>query len=276
MTTRAEREHPFVGQGGIGALIGEMIAYRSLLRLWTLREVRVRYKQSMLGASWAIFQPLSQAMILSVVFTLVVPVNSGSVPYPLFVYVGLLPWTLFVSSVGNGTSSLISNSNLVSRVYFPREILPMAAVGAALLDFAVASLMLAGMMLYYQWPLRLSVLWIIPLLVIELCLILGLVFACSALMVFRRDFRFVIPLLLQLWMYATPVIYPLESIPPPLQPLFAINPMTAVMTGFRDAILHGYAPSSAVMWPAVIISVVVACAGYWLFKRLEGGFADAI
>jgi len=250
--------------------------YRDLLWLWTGREIRVRYKQSLLGVGWAILQPLVLTVVFTLVFSRIMQVDTGGVPYPIFAYAALVPWTFFATSLSFGIPSLVNNLNLVSKIYFPREILPIANIGAALLDFGMAALVFAGMMLIYQIPITLNVLWVIPLLVIQIILTAGVVLLGSAAIVFFRDVRFVIPLLVQIWMYASPVIYPTELIPAAYQPLYFINPMAGIIDGFRRCLVIGQPPDILALVTAAIISIAMLILGYFVFKRSEPLFADLI
>jgi lipopolysaccharide transport system permease protein len=250
--------------------------YRDLLWLWTEREVRVRYKQSALGVAWAIIQPLTLTLIFTLVFSRLIQIDTGGIPYPVFAYSALLPWTFFATSLAFGIPSLVNNLNLVGKIYFPREILPLASIGAALVDFAMASLVFAGMMLIYQIPLTLNVLWIGPLLIIQLILTIGVTLSGAALIVFFRDVRFVIPLLIQIWMYASPVIYPTTLVPPQWQTLYFLNPMAGIIDGYRRVLTQGEPPNIPALVLATVVSSVLLVVGYTIFKRSEPLFADLI
>jgi lipopolysaccharide transport system permease protein len=215
-------------------------------------------------------------LIFTVVFSWIVRIPTGDIPYPLFAYTALLPWTFFSSSITFGVSSLVSNINLVTKVSMPREVLPIAAVLAGLFDFAIAALLLMLLLLVYRVVLHWSLIWIIPLLVIQLLLTLGLVLLGSALNVLYRDIRFVVPLAMQLWMYATPIIYPIDVVPEGLRWLYYLNPMATVIDGYRKAILEGLPPDGLAVGLASFISIVVLFAAYMVFKRLEPSYADVI
>jgi lipopolysaccharide transport system permease protein len=253
-----------------------LFRYRDLLLTWTLREVRVRYKQSVLGAAWAIFQPLSMMAVFTVVFSIFLSVPTDGVPYPVFVFATLLPWTFFATAVGSAIPSLVANAQLVTKIYFPREILPLACVGAALVDFLVGSILLLPLLAWYQVPLSWALLWTPALLVVQIILILGVVLPAAALNVFYRDIRFVIPLTLQLLLYATPVAYPLTAVPSWLRPWYALNPMVGITDAWRQVLLHGQPPDARSFVISVVVSVAFACGGYIYFKRVEGLFADMI
>ncbi len=250
--------------------------YRDLLWLWTGREIRVRYKQSALGVAWAVIQPLVLTIVFTLVFSRLMQVDTGGVPYPVFAYAALVPWTFFATSLAFAIPSLVNNLNLVGKIYFPREILPLASIGAALLDFAMAGLVFLGMMLIYQIPLTLNMLWVIPLLLIQLILTVGVTLAGAALIVFFRDVRFVIPLLTQVWMYASPVIYPATMIPAQWQTLYFLNPMAGIIAGYRSALVLGETPNLPSLLLATMVSMVLLVIGYVIFKRTEPLFADLI
>ncbi len=253
-----------------------LIRYRDLLWLWAAREVQVRYKQSLLGIAWAILQPLALTVIFTLVFSQLVRIDTQGVPYPIFAYAALVPWTFFATSLSFGTTSLITNMNLVTKIYFPREVLPLASIGAALVDFLAASVVFVGMLAVFNvWP-DLHVLWIIPLLVIQLVLTMGVTLLGSAAIVFFRDMRFVVPLITQVWMYATPVIYPIELVPEHLRSYYFLNPMAGIIDGYRRALLMGQAPQLEALLCSVIISCVLLILGYAFFKRVEPVFADVI
>ena len=256
--------------------IRALYRYRYLLWMWAVREIKVRYKQSVLGGAWAILQPLSLAIIFTVVFSLFARMPTDGVPYPLFAYAALLPWTLLSTSVSFAVPSLVNNMNLVTKAAFPREILPLAVVGAALVDFCVAAAIFVVMMVLYQLPLRWTLLWVPLLIGIQVTLILGVVLLGSAVSVFFRDVRFIVPLGLQLWFYATPVIYPESLVTPGLRTWYMLNPMAGMISSFRRVLLRGLHPVPLDLGPAVITSGVLCTAAYWFFKRVEKRFADII
>ncbi len=256
--------------------LAELNTYRDLMMLWTAREIRVRYKQSLLGIGWAILQPIALTVIFAVVFSRLIQVNTGGIPYPIFAYVALVPWTFFATSLSFGIPSLVNNLSLVSKIYFPREILPFANIGAALLDFAMAGVVFLGMMVIYQIPITLNVLWVIPLIGIQIILTAGVTLLGSAMIVFFRDVRFVIPLLIQIWMYASPVIYPTSLIPSAYLPLYFLNPMAGIIDGYRQTMVAGQPPNIPALLVAAVVSLVALIVGYFVFKRSEPMFADLI
>jgi lipopolysaccharide transport system permease protein len=215
-------------------------------------------------------------LIFTVVFSYVVRVPTGDIPYPLFSYAGLLPWTLLSTSISFASASLISNMNLVSKIYFPREILPLASIGAALFDFVIATVVFVVLVLFYQVPLHLTLLWLPLLLVLQILLMVGVSLGAAAVIVFFRDVRFVVPLALQLWLYATPVIYPTSLVPERWRFLYMLNPMAALVTAYRRVILEGLPPEWLSLGVASATILVILLAGYGLFKRTERLFADMI
>jgi lipopolysaccharide transport system permease protein len=254
----------------------ELYRYRDLLWMWTVRDIKVRYKQSLLGAAWAILQPLSLMLIFNVIFSYFVRVPTEGIPYPIFSYSALLPWTFFAASVSFAVPSLTQNMNLVTKIYFPREVLPISAVTASLVDFLVASLVFVGMLLYYRIPLG-APLMIAPVLVIvQVALTLGVVLFASAVNVFYRDIRFVVPLAVQLWMYVTPVIYPVTVVPERFRGLYMLNPMAGLVEAYRSVAVRGDWPNWNDLGVAALVSVVVFAIGYSYFKRVEWQFADLI
>ncbi|CAG0954809.1 Teichoic acid translocation permease protein TagG [Anaerolineae bacterium] len=254
----------------------ELYHYRDLLVLWIGREVRIRYKQSVLGVGWAILQPLALTLVFTVVFSRIVQVETKGIPYPIFAYAALVPWTFFATSLSFGIPSLVNNLNLVGKIYFPREILPLASIGAAVLDFAMAIVVFAGLMLVYQIPLTINVLWFIPLIIIQIMLTIGVTLLGAAIIVFFRDVRFVIPLLVQIWMYASPVIYPTDLVPPQYRAVYFLNPMAGLIDGYRRVLVTGQAPQADAVGLSAIIALTLLLLGYFVFKRTEPVFADLI
>ncbi len=253
-----------------------LFQYRDLLWLWTLREVQVRYKQSLLGIAWAVLQPLTLTIIFTIVFSHLVRVDTGDIPYPIFSYVALVPWTFFATALSFGIASLVNNMNLVTKIYFPREILPLANIGAAFVDFLISAIILVGMMLIYGiWP-GWTALWVFPLLFMQIALTIAVVLLGSALLVFFRDVRFVVPLLIQIWMYATPIIYPASLVPERYRTLYFLNPMAGIIDGYRRTLLEGQPPMSGNMLLGAIVTLVLLVIGYRFFKQAEPRFADLI
>lgn len=262
-------------ESGVQLNLGDLWAYRELLYFLTWRDIKVRYKQTLMGVAWVVLQPLLTMLIFTVVFTRFVKLEESGIPYPLFAYAGLLLWTFFSVSVTSGTHSLISNTSLVTKVYFPRAFIPAAAVGAGLVDLSVGAVPLAALALYY----RVHVTW--GLLLLPFFVLLGAMLALSvgmissALTVRYRDLRHALPFLLQLWMFASPVLYPIDLVTQRWRWVFAANPMTGVLEGFRASLAGTAFDWSLVAVPAVVAPVLV-CAAYYVFRRLEDTFADVI
>jgi lipopolysaccharide transport system permease protein len=257
--------------------VRQLIACRELLVAWTIRDVRVRYKQTVLGVAWAVIQPLSLMLVFTLVFTGFVrlPPEQG-LPYPLFAYVGLLAWTLTATSLSFAVTSLTRNTHVLTTTYFPRDILPLSAVAAGGVDFAVAVLVLAGLLVTYQ--VRLSG-WLAlapAVLLVHLALTAGLALWTSALNVFWRDVHFVVPLALQLWLYASPIAYPSHLVPAQWLLAYRLNPMVGIVEGYRNVVLRGAPPDWGLLGVAAVVSVAVLLSGYAFFKRAEPEFADVI
>lgn len=253
-----------------------LYAHRDLLFTWAYRIVRGRYQQSVLGGLWAVLVPTATTLIFSLIFTFFVPVPTEGIPYLVFSYTAMVPWTLFSSSISDMSDSLVGNMNLVSKIYFPREILPIASLLARLVDAAIAFTLLAVLMLYYQLNVNVAGLFFLPLiLLVQIFLALGLGFIGGALNVFYRDVRHIIVLGLQLWFYASPIIYPVSVVPEQLRFIYFLNPMAGVLESYRAILLYQSLPQPSVLISAVV-SLVIMLAGYWLFKRVEFQFADVI
>lgn len=264
------------GSSSVIDQLHELFRHRDLLILWTMRDIRVRYKQSVLGVAWAILQPLSIMLIFTVIFSYIARMPSDGVPYPLFSFAALLSWTLLATAFSTAVPSLVTNMNLVSKVYFPREILPIAAVLASLVDFLVACLVFVPMMIYYQVPLSWTILTVPLIVVVQLALILGMTMWAAALNVFYRDIRFVVPLATQLWMYVTPVIYPVSLVPERFRWLYMMNPMASLVDGYRRTLLLHELPDFTYLALAALVSLLSLWMGYRYFKQAEARFADLI
>jgi lipopolysaccharide transport system permease protein len=253
----------------------ELWAYRELLYVLTMRDIKVRYKQTVLGFAWAIIQPFMMMVVFSVFFGRLANMPSDGFPYPIFVYAALLPWTFFANSITSSANSLVGSANLVSKVYFPRLIIPLSSVGSGLVDFAIAGGILLLLMVYYGvgWTTNL---FIVPILVIAAAFTaLGVGTFLAALNVAYRDFRYVVPFLVQFWMFATPVVYPASLVPREWQWALYLNPMAGVIEGFRSAFLGR--PFDV---PGILLSLAIAgilfAAGTAYFGKVERRFADII
>lgn len=250
----------------------DLWAHRELLYFLTWRDVKVRYKQTLLGAAWALLQPLLLMLIFTLVFGQLVGVKSGSVPYPLFAYAGLLPWMFFANAVTNSGNSLIGNTNLIKKVYFPRIIIPTAAVTAGLVELTIGFLLLIVLMFYYGVGLHLSVLLLPLLIALVMLLALGVGMFMSALNVKYRDVRYALPFLMQVWLFASPVIYP---VPERWRWLLALNPMTGIVQGFRSA-FFGQPFDWGTLGFSAVITLLILVSSTVTFSRMERSFADVI
>lgn len=256
--------------------ITELWEYRELLVALTLREIKVRYKQTILGAAWAIIQPFILMIIFIIVFGFFLNIKTDDAPYPIFYYSALLPWTFFSTALTFGSMALVNNSNLISKVYFPRETLPFASLGAALLDFLIAGIIFIGLLFYFKTHITFNLIYVFPILLLEIFFTAAMILLSSALNVLWRDVKFIIPLLLQIWMFATPVIYPLSKVPKNLQFYYKLNPMAIVIENFRLVTAFGRSPDwSDLFWSFVIISILF-WTSYKFFKFKERVFADVI
>jgi lipopolysaccharide transport system permease protein len=260
----------------MSAYLTELIGARELLLTWTMRDFKVRYSQSILGAAWAILQPLSLMVVYSVIFSVFIRVPTDGIPYPVFAYTALLPWTFFANSLNLAIPSLVSNMNLVSKIYFPREILPLSTILVGFVDFLIASSVFVLMLLFYRVAVG-SVILLVPLvLLIQVILTLGISLLASAINVFYRDVRFVIPLALQIWMYLSPIIYPVNLVPERFRLLYFLNPMAVLIDTYRRTILFNQMPDWPYLGLAALVSVSLTVVAYRYFKRAEREFADVI
>ena len=253
----------------------ELWAYRELLFVLTMRDIKVRYKQTVLGFSWAIIQPAMMMLVFSVFFGGLAKMPSDGHPYPLFVYSGLLPWTFFQTAVGSASSSLLNSSHLVTKVYFPRLMIPLSAIGSGLADFLIATMVLFVLMAIYGGTFGLSLL-LAPFLILGVVFIaLGVGTFLAALTVSYRDFRYVVPFMLQFWMFATPVIYPASLVPEKWRMLLYLNPMAGMIEGFRAAFLGSTLNLGAVALSLATAALIFAV-GVAYFEKVERRFADII
>jgi lipopolysaccharide transport system permease protein len=247
-----------------------------LIAALTAHRIKVRYKQSALGPAWAILQPLAMMIIFAAVFSTIVRIPSGGHPYALFAYTGLLPWTAFASALGSASVSLVSHAALVTRVYFPREILPLTYVFTALFDLAVASTLLAAMLVWYDVAITPAVWWVVPMLLLLGALAFALSLILCAVNVRFRDVGVAMPLLLQLGMFASPVVYPREAVPASIRGWYDLNPMVGIVDGFRRAVLDGLAPDPSPTLASVVVVAVLLPAAYLWFTHVEATMADHI
>ena len=250
--------------------------YRELLYALTAREIQIRYKQSILGIAWAVLQPLALMLMFTLIFSVLLKVPSDGVPYPVFSYSALMFWTYFSGSMGRAIPSLEANEALIKKIYFPREFFPISSVLSTLFDLAIAFAIYLCLMLYFHVPFTLNMLYVLPILLIQTVFTLGVCFFASALNVYYRDVKHALPLLIQLWMYATPVIYPSSLIPDRLLTFYALNPMTGIIESYRNVLVKGVTPDLFYLGIATAGSVFLFVLGYFYFKRVEMTFADVI
>lgn len=254
----------------------ELVSARELLLNWTQREFKARYSQSVLGVAWAVLQPFSLMVITTIIFSIFLKIPSPDVPYPVFVYSGLLLWLYFANTLSTAIPSVADNYNLVSKVYFPREILPLSCVFVGFVDFLIASLVFIILLVVYRINPGVTVLLLPLVFLIQTVLILAISLILGALNVFYRDIRFVIPLLLQLWMYLSPIFYPTDLVPESLRPFYFLNPMATLIDTYRRLIFFNMLPDWPYLGFAALVSVLLLMLAYRYFKRAERQFADLI
>ncbi|MDW8267675.1 MAG: ABC transporter permease [Anaerolineae bacterium] len=284
MTTKTERQThddvPLIRFGPEQSLfdleLGDLWRQRELLYFLVLRDIKIRYKQTALGIGWAILQPFLTMVIFTAIFGVFVKVPSNGQPYPIFAYTALLPWNLFAQGVARGSTGLVDNAQLITKVFFPRLILPLAAVIAPAVDFVIAFVFLLGMMAWYRLAPTVGLLWLPAFVLLALLTALAVSLWLAAINVRYRDVRHAIPFLLQFWMYASPVAYPLSIVPERWRGLYSLNPMVAVIEGFRWALLGGTPPAPGLVAPALVLVALLLGGGLLFFKRMERTFADVI
>lgn len=279
MTTKTDAKVIYLKPAkGLAALnLRDLWIYRELVYFMTWRDLKVRYKQTVLGAGWAILRPFLTMVVFSIFFGNLAKVPSDGIPYPIFAYTGLLPWELFATALNVASRSLVQNSNMITKVYFPRIILPLSSILAGVVDFLIAFVILIGMMLYYH-ILPGAAVWTLPLyLLLTLITALGVGLWLSALNVLYRDVGYVTPFLTQFWMYITPIAYGASLVPEKWKLVYALNPMVGVVNGFRWALLgtpQGAPDETLVI--SIVISLVVLISGLFYFRRMERIFADMV
>ena len=248
---------------------------RELVRTLAEREYRVRYKQAVLGIAWAIMTPLALMLVFTLVFQHVAHIRHGNAPYPLSSYLGLLPWTFFATSLSQGGLSLVTNVNLLNKVYCPREVFPVASMCVAAMDTLIAVSGLVVLFGIFHTMPKITALWLPVLLLVQLAFTLGVALAASITIVYLRDLRYALPVILQFGLFGTPVAYTLADVPERLRPwMVGVNPLAAVIDGYRRTVLYGQAPNWELLGIAAVTSAVVLFGGYALFKRFETGIAD--
>lgn len=256
--------------------LNELFSYRELLYVLTVREIQIRYKQSVLGIAWAVIQPLALMLMFTLIFSVLLKVPSDGVPYPIFSYSALLFWIFFSGSLTRAIPSLETNASLIRKIYFPRELFPISSVLAAGFDLLIAAVIFLGLIFYFGVPFTVNMLYVVPILVIQTIFTLGVCFFASALNVYYRDVKYALPVLIQLWMYATPIIYPMSLVPERLLTFYLLNPMTGIIVSYRNILVKGLPPDYFYLGVAAAGAVVLFVLGYLYFKRIEMTFADIV
>jgi lipopolysaccharide transport system permease protein len=272
-------DHPLVliqpSRRNLSVNLGELWAYRELLFFLAWRDVKVRYKQTLLGVVWVVAQPLLMTLVFTVILGKLARVPTDGIPYPLMIYAALLPWTFFSSAVTNSGNSIVANAHLITKVYFPRLLIPASAIAARLIDLGVSFLLLIGLMIYYGVMVNVKVLALPLLLVLLIMLTLGIGVLIAALNVKYRDIGMMLPIFVQLWLFVSPILYPLSLVPERWRIFYILNPIVGIVTGFRAAIL-----GEPFNWTAIAVSVlftvVIVMVGIVLFRRVEKEFADVV
>lgn len=254
----------------------ELWEYRELLWQLAWRDITVRYKQTFLGVTWAILQPFMTMLIFSVIFGRLAKMPSDGIPYPIFTYTALLPWQLFSTALTSSSNSLVGNANVITKVYFPRLIIPLAPLMTGLIDFGLAFLVLLGMMLFYGMPIMWNIISLPLFLLLALASALAVGLWLAALNVKYRDVRYAVPFLAQFWMFLTPIAYSGSLIPEKWQLLYSLNPMTGVVEGFRWAMLGKTGIHPEMLWVSAVIILILLIGGLYYFKRVESTFADVV
>ncbi|MGD0611159.1 MAG: ABC transporter permease [Anaerolineales bacterium] len=253
----------------------DLWTYRELLYFLVWRDIKVRYKQAVLGVAWAVLMPVVNIVIFSFVFGYLFHQNQGGVNYPLLSAAGLLPWGLFSGALGRCSSSLVGNTNLITKVYFPRLIIPIASVLSGLVDFGISFLIVLSLMLFYRFPITWNMLWLLPLTVLVVITALAVGLWLSALNVLYRDVGYIVPFLITTWMYVSPVAYSAGLIQGRTRIIYGLNPMAGVIQGFRWAIM-GSNPPDVLFVVSIIMVTVLFISGLFYFRRMERTFADTI
>lgn len=265
---------PADGWTAIG--LKELWEYRELLYFLTWRDIKVRYKQTALGAAWAVIQPLFMMLVFSLFFGKLAHVPSDGMPYPIFTFCALLPWQLFAHALTESSNSLVANERLITKVYFPRLVVPIAAVLGGLVDFAVAFVILLGLMFYYRVVPSWALVTLPGFILLAIMTALGVALWLSALNVQYRDVRYTMGFLIQFWLFATPVAYPSSIVPPAWRALYGLNPMAGVVEGFRWALLAKSEPPGAMLGVSIAVVVLILIGGLYYFRRMEQQFADVV
>jgi len=256
--------------------LNELVEYRELLYFLVWREIKVRYKQTLIGAGWAVAQPVATMVVFSLFFGRLAKIPSGGLPYPLFFYSALLPWTYFAGALAGATNSVVENQRVITKVYFPRVLLPLSAVFSGLIDFVIAFVLLVGMALYYRVTPGPWLAFVPVFLLLAMLTAFGAGLWLSALNALYRDVRYVVPFLIQFWLFASPVAYPSSLVPERWRALYGLNPMAGVIDGFRWAVTGENPPSLGLVAASAAAVIVMLVAGVWYFRRVETTVADVV
>jgi len=264
-------------RGWVALNLKELWAYRELLFYFTWRDIKVRYKQTLLGVTWVLLQPTADMILFSIIFGRIANLDSGGIPYPIFSYTAVLPWAFFSGGLARSANSLVGNTNLVKKVYFPRLVIPLSSVIGGLPDFFLSFIILIGMMVYYSlYPVAWAILLVPLLLLLAGITALGVGLWFSAINVMYRDTQYLVSFLLRFWMYATPVAYSSELIDEPWRTVYTLNPMAGVVEGFRWALLGKGNPPDVTILVSVALALTVLLSGAYFFRRMEKRFADLV
>ena len=263
-------------RGWVSLKLNELWHYRELLYFLTWRDIKVRYKQTVLGAAWAIIQPFFTMVVFSLFFGKLAKVPSDGIPYPIFAYAALVPWTFFANGLSQSSNSLVDNANMLKKVYFPRLVVPLSSVISGVVDFILAFTVLLGMMLFYGIYPTINVLWLPFLLLLTLTTSLGVGLWLSAMNVQFRDVRYTVPFLTQFWLFATPIAYPSSLLSEPWRTLYGINPMVGVVEGFRWALLGTDTAPGPIILVSSLVAVALLVSGCFFFRKMEKTFADVV
>jgi ABC-type polysaccharide/polyol phosphate export permease len=250
--------------------------WRDLLDQLVAREIKARYKQSILGYAWVVLVPLIKLVVMTIVFSAFFRIKTDPIPYPLFLFTALVPWTFTAGAVSVATSSLMANSSLITKIKLPREIFPITSILVKVVDFALSFVVLFALMLVFKYPFHLTILLIPVIFLIQFILIMGVSFILSALNVFYRDVENLLEVFLLVWMYMTPVFYPPEFIPAQYQMLFNLNPMMGIINAYRNVVLYGVLPPAMSFGYATVLSILIFLAGYLFFIKRSKYFADVL
>ncbi len=261
-------------RGWVSLKLRDLWEYRELLYFLVWRDVKVRYKQTALGATWAIIQPFMTMVVFSIFFGRLANIPSDGIPYPIFSFAALVPWTFFANGLANASNSLVGSANLLKKVYFPRLVIPLAAVAAGIVDFVLAFVVLVGMMFFYGIVPTWNVIWLPFFVLLALVTALGVGLWLAALNVEYRDIRYVVPFLTQFWLFATPIAYPSSLLPEPWRTLYGLNPMVGVVEGFRWALLGTQTAPGVMVLISALAAILILVSGAFYFRRMEKSFAD--